>query len=347
MKKTKRVLALMLACLTVFLCAACQEAPPQEATPEPTGVAKLEALVGEGDYEAAYRVLETLDTAQAQPWEDKLVYLPVGAGYEYDERGYLTQRDDGEQVTYVCDEDGRLLVETRLNEDGSTHKTESTYDEKGNLATITDTDGEGQVVVYRYTTTVEETDAGRVESTRCTYTTDGVELTHTNVSEYDPAGRLMKRSWIDVVGRKGYDAYVYDEQGRLLCEELLDRGKIFRREYTYDEQGRLLTEQATYQDEIESTEDYTYDENGRKLTYTRSAFGETCVTTYIYDEQGRVSRREERVTDQAGDTGVMQYRYTYTETGHTITTADGQEVEAWQVFYYPHGIPEWMKGYRL
>lgn len=346
MKRMKQGLALVLACLTVLTCAACQDTPPEE-TVELTGVAKLEALVAEGNYEAAYRVLETLDSTQAQAWQEKLVYLPVTQGYEYDEQGYLTRRDDGEQVTYACDEAGRLLVETRLNEDGSTNKEEYTYDEQGNLATVTATDGQGQVVVYRYTTTVVETDAGRTESTRCTYTTEGTELTHTSVSEYDQAGRLVKRSWVDVVGREGYDACVYDEQGRLLSEEFLDRGKIYRWEYTYDRQGRLLAEQATYQDEIESTGTYTYDENGRKATYTRSGYGETCVTTYAYDAEGRVSRREEQVTDQAGDTGVMQYRYTYTETGHTITTADGQEVEAWQVFYYPHGIPEWMKGYRL
>ena len=191
-------------------------------------------------------------------------------------------------------------------ETNSGKKVTYTYDDNGDLASVTDISG--------YETTFKYEDH---------YLTEIIDPRGVTVSRniYDDNGRLIKT--IDADGNE--IVYDHDIDGRE--ETIKDRnGGITR--YIYDHNGNVLS----VTDPMGNTVKSTYDSNGRLATKT-DAMGN--VTNYTYDEKGNMSS----LTDAEGNTvnnsfneqglltsvnamGIDIIKVSYDSKGRTTSTED-------------------------
>lgn len=223
--------------------------------------------------------------------------------------------------TYVYDHLGRVESESRPNADNTrTATTEYTYNQRGDLATLTypDPDGTGprlsQVVTYGYgssdpstanspgiyltteqmyagvqpaTTTYKYDDAGRMEALIPANPSNGAAGTvATQKWEYDDFGRVQYEHHLLASGGTFYGTveYSYDELGRLI--EVGEKNAADSEVYAYDELGRM--ESVTNLIGVTFTTEY--DGWSRAVATTRS-FGGTDLNTQstTFDEFGRVA----------------------------------------------------------
>ena len=100
---------------------------------------------------------------------------------------------------------------------------------------------------------------------------------------------------------------IYDDQGRVIREEVQQKVDLIYIDYTYDEEGRLTTIQANTANELAIY--YTYDEQGRVKKEEKvylSARDVRYVKTmeYFYDENGFLSSAEYRYEGWYPEEGV-------------------------------------------
>ncbi|MBK7911164.1 MAG: hypothetical protein KBB38_00660 [Bacteroidia bacterium] len=188
-----------------------------------------------------------------------------------DEKGLLLEEvryygdDTGERLVYTYGDKDLLVSLKRYDEEGDFDYEESfSYDANDSL-TMRERKRGGGVVVSRMRfspegegTKLEEEEfdeAGKpVSTTVSVYNKDGKEVSSVqrNVqgklissvsSVYDEHGNILERKHQDFYSK--ITRFTYDEQHRLLTQELFDGSGLLLRKnvYEYDNDGRLLTEQ--------------------------------------------------------------------------------------------------------
>jgi YD repeat-containing protein len=173
--------------------------------------------------------------------------------------------DSGERIEYVYDDKDRMTSVVRYDEDGGfDFREEYAYDESGSLqkrqkfdstgklidaTTISrngddcleekETDGSGQIISI---TTLRFSDKGQELSSE--HKKPDGSLMAAIYSVYDEKGRLVEKRHKDFYSK--ILRYVYDEDDRMLTQELYDGSGLLLRKnvYEYDESGRLLNEQV-------------------------------------------------------------------------------------------------------
>ena len=178
---------------------------------------------------------------------------------------------------------GQILSHT--DEEGI--KTEFTYDNNGNLTSVT-RDGTS-VASYGYDKN------GQVVTT---VLANGLTETCT----YDGNGNCIEKT----DGKDRTLLFAYDEEGRLVKEATASGAEYG---YVYDKAGNLTAQ--TYPDG--SRDGYTYDKNGNVRTWTD---GEGNTTAYAYDAMGNL------ITETLPD--GTKHRYAYDLLGRLISSADGR-----------------------
>ncbi len=139
--------------------------------------------------------------------------------------------------------------------------TSYTYDEEGNLLTLTNTKSDG-TVLDSFTYTYSDDTLGVKNQISKTETVGGV-LKGTTSYEYDGLGRLTKVVTPDGV----QNVYTYDGAGNRLTKTSTAGEESAVTEYTYDEQNRLLNTSAYVTggtDEVNTY--YGYDNNGNQIS---------------------------------------------------------------------------------
>jgi RHS repeat-associated protein len=195
------------------------------------------------------------------------------------------------------DRDGQLIAD--IDSEGNT--TRFTYDDAGNLTSITDP--------KRRTTHIE-------------YNSQNLPIAVTdalgNVTQrsFDPQGRITHST--DALGRT--TSYAYNAEGRL---STLTDAKGGTKQLAYDHAGRLVQ----YTDCSQLTSHYAYDNHGR-LSTTTNALGQSSA--YDYDALGRVTQ----VTYP--DNTIESYAYNSDGNLLAHTDAKGQVT---QYQYNGHGLP--------
>lgn len=185
--------------------------------------------------------------------------------------------------------DGKKQLITTI--DPANHTTSKTYDEEGNLKTVTD--GNGNITTYEYDELNRLTEVKNAsnEITSYTYDGNGNLLTHTDGNgntttyEYNTANKPARK--IDHGGRTGEaGSFTYDSAKTEIYTYNADRTLATKTDrngttttYTYDSHGRLTSETVSGE-----TISYTYDGNDNQLTMTDA----TGTTSRTYDELGRV-----------------------------------------------------------
>ena len=139
--------------------------------------------------------------------------------------------------------------------------TSYTYDEEGNLLTLTNKKSDG-TVLDSFTYTYSDDTLGVKNQVSKTETVGGV-LKGTTSYEYDGLGRLTKTVTPDGV----QNVYTYDGAGNRLTKTSTAGEESAVTEYTYDEQNRLLNTSAYVTggtDEVNTY--YGYDNNGNQIS---------------------------------------------------------------------------------
>ena len=215
--------------------------------------------------------------------------------------------------TYTYDNASHVLTET--NPLGKT--TTNTYDNAGNLKTVTDALNHTATYDYDAQNRVIKVTAPDTGVTQYTYDAAGNRLTvtdqlnHTATSTYDSDNRLA--SVTSPLGEKA--TYFYNQNGKLA--KLVDpRGNVqgaipddYASTFTYDAAGRLLTET----DALGHTTTHAYDKVGNQTSVTDA---NNHATTYAYDPQNRLT------SITAPDNGVTQF--TYDGSGNELTRVDAK-----------------------
>ncbi|WP_338018225.1 RHS repeat-associated core domain-containing protein [Streptomyces taklimakanensis] len=180
------------------------------------------------------------------------------------------------------------------------HKTDYTYDTKGNTLSVAVTGDAGGTRKFTYQS--EDTDCGGFEGQRCTATDQRGNTTHFT---YDEAGNLIKAA---PPAPMGATTYRYDALGRPI--QVTDgRGRTLH--YTYDDRDRVVK----VDDGVYDTVTFTYDGDGNRTTRTDA----TGTTGWLYDALGRETIR----TLADGSATVLAYTAdgsvdTYTDPTGTV-----------------------------
>ena len=212
-------------------------------------------------------------------------------------------------------------------EQKETHTTKYTYDNKGNVLSITDsenntitrtydgnslmtseTDANGNTTFYSYNGNMKLEYVTFCDGTYIYYGYDGEDRVtsvrdqrgNTSYTEYDKAGRATLQSDAE----KNTTEYTFDNVGNILSVLDSDGGVT---EYTYDANGNVLT----VKDTLGNITTNTYDRFDRLLTSTNAMGG---VTSYTNTVSGNLLK----VTDPLGNVT----EYTYDIYGNKLTEKD-------------------------
>ena len=224
---------------------------------------------------------------------------------EIDSKRIITKKreicSDGSERLFIYDEKGKEL-EIDYYEDGSLLSSMFySYDENGELSTITQTDADGNVMtITEYTQ--EELDGQKVQviSVR-----DGEGKPSCETKETED-GKMLSYVYV-----------VYDG----------DVGTVYSQEYTYDEQGNLTGEKWATDGEVvsEVTNEYTYDANGKvtqKLhteadgSTTLTIYGDNTETVKMFDSNQELILESETILEKDGkvkEYSVSCEEYSFTE----------------------------------
>ena len=194
---------------------------------------------------------------------------------------------------YQYDENGKISVETRINEYGLESKTVYKYDANGRKIEVKeiDTNGKEQKTVYKYDANgrkieVKETDTnGKEQKTVYEYDENGNktlemkynqsnELTEKRIWEYDASGNTV---FFELSGRsngefgvKSRTRSTYDANGKKILSVIYDKDDNVREktEYAYDDDSRLIY-MITYDEngDITIQDEYKYNSDGQDIFY--------------------------------------------------------------------------------
>ncbi|MBR5780004.1 MAG: hypothetical protein IKY21_05230 [Clostridia bacterium] len=218
---------------------------------------------------------------------------------------------------YQYDENGKISVETRINEFGES-KTVYKYDANGRKIEVKeiDTNGKEQKTVYKYDANgrkieVKETDTnGKEQKTVYEYDENGNktlemkynqsnELTEKRIWEYDASGNTV---FFERSGRSNGEFGVtsrtrstYDANGKKILSVIYDKDDNVREktEYAYDDDSRLIY-MITYDEngDITIQDEYKYNSDGQDIFYEGYKSGIFTRIVAEYDGKGRETLSE-------------------------------------------------------
>jgi RHS repeat-associated protein len=263
-----------------------------------------DGLTTENKWDAAGRIIAV--TTSANPHDKAVVrhtHDPAGrrlsttdalgrtTQWAYNVRNQIVETifPDGARTQNEYDDtSGRLLASI----DQLGHATRYTYTALGDMATLTDANG--NTYSFEYDTMRRKTAMIYPDGTRETWTHDlgGRIATYTTRAgqtktiAYNADGRPVSETWIPA-GCAPDVAYAYDAAtGRLLSA---DNGNALL-SYTHDKRGRITSEttdiRALLPDMAPHTVGYEYDARGRKAGLI---YPDGMKVTYHYDAQGRMT----------------------------------------------------------
>ncbi len=258
------------------------EAPQDPESPETAPLTTETTYYGPGDG-AKNGLVRSISSAP-----DKLTT------FDYDDAGreVLRSLPDGTEVATAYYPDGKVHTRT-VSYDGDegawSLTTQTTYDDQGRVATVTEP---GDL-----TTSTLYDELGRRRSETAPDSEPGPSgeehVDRVTLWGYGDMGRTVTTTRPDgaVITR------VYDERGNLTTYEDTDQN---RTTYAYDEHGRL--ERITYPDD--SHRDFTYLPDGELETITRA---DGSLVSFTYDQAGRLESAE--VTGGVQPGGTVSYGY--------------------------------------
>ena len=290
----KKVLALLLAAVILCSLCACGKKSNDNQNKPKTVAKSINALIADGDYAAAYALLESVatdsDDEDILELRSKLIRVPLHfttddetIDFTYDENGWLLAADYGStSVTYTYDDRGNCLSEN--HSDGT--KTVFTYDESNNCLSEK---------------TYKQND--KWEFNNYTYDENGNVLTHENSHNYEE-------------GNWSIDSYTYDERGNILTHQYknCESGNGHTYIYSYDEKDNRVTEEYVSNTGYSYTlaTSYVYDDDGNCLSIT----SDEETITYTYNDDGKVLTKKRVVS---GDLTTYKWVYTYDKKGNVLT----------------------------
>ncbi len=197
---------------------------------------------------------------------------------EYDDRGNVVREIDpnGKIILRTFDEEDNRLSETEAHDPSNTDPATTffTYDDRDNLTSMEDPEGNETTFAYNERDQVETTTDARGNPT-------------TNV--YDSNGNLEKT--IDALGNE--TTFTYDNKGNVETQSVLVDGVECVTQFEYDSFGNLTKET----DALGNETSFTYDTNGNRTTETRTRTTpsgiETLETIFTYDKQSRLLETED------------------------------------------------------
>lgn len=249
--------------------------------------------------------------------------------YRYDSQGKMQSysMDKGPEVEYFDEEQGIWRFKIAPIDGKLERLQECEYDDGGHVVLIKEM-WEDSSYQQEYDWEYIETSGGKVP-VKCSTSEDSYSL------DYDQAGRLHTVN--------------HTMNGREMCQLQLD----------YDEQNRLVREQINQQDLCRIYE-FTYNENGQVKTYTLSGDSEEKLT-FEYSKQGNLlSVKDENGMDRASYTydkkgnlackevydeeGAEKTVYTFHYDGNQIASAEavvldsvGKQTNSWECRYDRNG----------
>lgn len=228
------------------------------------------------------------------------------------EQKYDLNGDLEEVHTYTYDENGRIVEHLlEIPEDGISERFVTNRNPDGFPVLIVKFYGEdsGEQTEYTYGTHAQPIAILRLDA-------DG-EFDASEELQYDDQSRLIVRKVKSATDGEKEFRFKYDENGRLISEEELDKdgNMVSRVDSEYDEEGKE-TVVAKYNKEgkIVSLLRSEYDELGRLSRRVSKGFY-TRISTYDYDEAGRLT--EEALSDENGFV-ISRNRMEYDNDGRLV-----------------------------
>ena len=295
----KKLLSMVLAILLLSMSACSQ--PPAETPATP--LEKATACIQEGQFQAAYDLLLSIESPTA---EEKTLL----AGFRF----FPELCDyNGTTVNYTYDDFGNCLSYESIDTLGNFSFYEYTYDADGRVLTQTCTSG------YDPTTPASQTET--------TYT-------------YDEKGNVLTEKIVED-GISKHRTTTYNDKGQLICQVYVYTGQYTTEtKYTYDARDYLVLEESnsvhmdnkTSWSKAEYTYDDTSDENRRvHIKRETNSEGSERTYTYIYDAEGLLLEEGNQILG-----GVWgKEEYTYDQCGNQLTHKqssgdyEGSEAKYW------------------
>ena len=234
---------------------------------------------------------------------------------------------------YAYDVRGLLKEETIYEVTDLYSKTSYTYDNVGNVLTVSSTRSEaygGNEVEYQYDHNNQVISEKNIEGNQKTYTYDmmgrlisesdymGNTTTHT----YDEAGRVIKTRTPIETNMNSDLRYYYDDNGNVVKQK--NSNSVTENQYDSENHLTRVTSYSKYvadsPDEcVKTVVSYTYDLTGNMLTMTQEDGENSSVTRYEYDNKNHCIK----TTDALGQTET----YTRNLYGDILTHTDRNGTE--------------------
>lgn len=255
-----------------------------------TAITDKAGIRTEFEYDANNRQIASIADAKGQKLRTSFTYDGMG--------NMLTVTSpDGSTISSSYDHNNKVT----LSKDAEGNITGKSYDGNGNL--LCATDAQGNHISYSYDGENRVTNVINEQDLQTVY-------------EYDSQGRPTRAS-VYADGEEISKRIIYDEAGRVICEEneLAKPGSSQNKvTYSYDKLGRVAYKIL---EDGKTKVSYSYDGNGNVLTETCSGNGERYSYEYEYNKNNQLVC----VTDPSG--GKTSYTYTSTGVVETETNAEG------------------------
>lgn len=134
----------------------------------------------------------------------------------------------------------------------------------------------------------------------------------TIVTEYDDAGRPVVRQVLDRGEPERETKYHYEGDRLVRARETWSRGTMVETRYEYDASGRVADTWRAYESDTVHERNH-YDDTGRLVRAEQIADGQTATKSFAYQDEHLV-----RVDLKTGDGEPITIRYRYDEAGRRI-----------------------------
>ncbi|MFD2717128.1 hypothetical protein ACFST9_00275 [Hymenobacter monticola] len=141
---------------------------------------------------------------------------------------------------------------------------------------------------------------------------------------YDSTGKLARITQVDPTGQlTSEETFAYNRSGQEVASRRVMAGSREQiKRTTYDQQGRLIREQLFNGDDLFSTQWTAYRPNGQKSKVTCAEPDETTGIAFTYDRHNRLVSRCHFTLEQGPEVTTGTEEFTYTPTGLIKTYAE-------------------------